>query len=490
MKYSDLKSASEVALNKGLDLICKKTLPTFWSPDGCGWHEQWMNVDYSGVYAGCEGIILLSQTKRYLDGNEYDRLIKSTYENNLCLIFDSDLEIKHNDSFELKKRNQRDKAINAAFKMAKFLWASSYVTSARNINLEERTSDRLYGLYDDNSGRFRISNSTEGSLLATVFAFIGLCRSNHIRPELMKVEQSFIDFLNKNSVISDANVDGIVLIIWAASQTIGYCSKGFVDKCKTILRDLINNQGVRQNLIIGERYYIRNVGIRDNFSINKYFVFIQALEEFVKHKIVSFDYLRTAVGPIKEIASVVNSYQVYSKDGNLAGVLFWENYYALQLLNGFLEILSTYMPEEEQFMIISPKLFKGDDYTINDQLCVVIMPFRCSWSSEIYDTFKEATTGFTVWRSDEEYRDDVIIQTVWDQINRARFIIADCTEKNPNVFYELGIAHTLGKPVFMCAQNREDFPFDINHIRSFQYGLMPSDIRKLKAEIREFIKNL
>lgn len=141
-------------------------------------------------------------------------------------------------------------------------------------------------------------------------------------------------------------------------------------------------------------------------------------------------------------------------------------------------------------MIISPKLFKGDDYTINDQLCVVIMPFRCSWSSEIYDTFKEATTGFTVWRSDEEYRDDVIIQTVWDQINRARFIIADCTEKNPNVFYELGIAHTLGKPVFMCAQNREDFPFDINHIRSFQYGLMPSDIRKLKAEIREFIKNL
>lgn len=126
MKYSDLKSASEVALNKGLDLICKKTLPTFWSPDGCGWHEQWMNVDYSGVYAGCEGIILLSQTKRYLDGNEYDRLIKSTYENNLCLIFDSDLEIKHNDSFELKKRNQRDKAINAAFKMAKFLWASSY----------------------------------------------------------------------------------------------------------------------------------------------------------------------------------------------------------------------------------------------------------------------------------------------------------------------------------------------------------------------------
>ena len=146
--------------------------------------------------------------------------------------------------------------------------------------------------------------------------------------------------------------------------------------------------------------------------------------------------------------------------------------------------------EEEKFMIISPKLFKGDDYTINERLCVVIMPFRCDWSSEIYDTFKEAATGFSVWRSDEEYRDDVIIQTVWDQINRARFIIADCTGKNPNVFYELGIAHTLGKPVFMCAQDEKDFPFDINHIRRFKCGLRPGDIRTLKNQISQFIKNL
>ena len=141
-------------------------------------------------------------------------------------------------------------------------------------------------------------------------------------------------------------------------------------------------------------------------------------------------------------------------------------------------------------MIVSPKLFKGDDYTIDEKLCVVIMPFKTEWSKEMYDTFKEATTGFTIWRSDEEYTDDVIIQTVWEKINRSKFVIADCTGKNPNVFYELGIAHTLGKPVFMCSQNRSDFPFDIHHIRSFEYGMSPGQIRTLKSEIQKFINNL
>lgn len=118
------------------------------------------------------------------------------------------------------------------------------------------------------------------------------------------------------------------------------------------------------------------------------------------------------------------------------------------------------------------------------------MPFNVEWSMDMYETFKEAADGFNVWRSDEEYRDDVIVQTIWEKINRARFVIADCTGKNPNVFYELGIAHTLGKPVFMCSQNRGDFPFDINHIRSFEYGLKPGEIRKLKTEIGKFIKGL
>ena len=82
------------------------------------------------------------------------------------------------------------------------------------------------------------------------------------------------------------------------------------------------------------------------------------------------------------------------------------------------------------------------------------------------------------------------MQTIWEHINKARFIIADCTGRNPNVFYELGIAHTIGKKVFLCAQKRKDFPFDISAIRSYEYGILPNQIRKLRKELTAFVDSL
>jgi nucleoside 2-deoxyribosyltransferase len=45
------------------------------------------------------------------------------------------------------------------------------------------------------------------------------------------------------------------------------------------------------------------------------------------------------------------------------------------------------------------------------------------------------------------------MQDVWNHINKARIIIADLTTRNPNVFYEVGIAHALGKDVILLTQN-------------------------------------
>ena len=211
---------------------------------------------------------------------------------------------------------------------------------------------------------------------------------------------------------------------------------------------LINNQDVKHNLIVDERYNIKTVGIRDNFSINKFFIFIQALELFIQSGYADIEYIKGVLSELSNIALLIIENGVYSRDGKRESVLFWENYYALQLLNDFVTIIENSNCKGDDFMIISPKLFKGEDYTIDENLCVVIMPFNVDWSTDMYETFKEAVDGFDVWRSDEEYRDDVIIQTIWEKINRARFVIADCTGKNPNVFYELGIAHTLGEISF------------------------------------------
>ena len=491
MKYSTLEQDAHAALSLGVKQIVDNHLPSIWDTEGFGWHEQWMNADYSGVYAGCEGIILLSQAKSLLSNDEYSRIISSVYEHNLCLIFDDNFEIDVDDPDCAYKTNQRQKAINASYKLSKFLWASSYVSCNRNYDLECALADRLYSFYDPKQKLFKNTLSARnGRILATVFAFIGLNKSGQIRPELGEVNKYFSEFLSRNSVITEDNIDDIIFIIWAIAQTIDHADDSLVSMCCSMLSELVNNQNVKHNLIVADKYNIKSAGIRDSFNINKHFIFLQSLEIFIQSKKLSEDYLRTAIVEIINITKCIAKNAVYSRDGKKNNVLFWENYYALQILNDFSAIINDSDRKEDEFMIVSPKLFKGDDYTIDEKLCVVIMPFKTKWSKEIYNTFKEATTGFTIWRSDEEYTDDVIIQTVWEKINRSKFVIADCTGKNPNVFYELGIAHTLGKPVFMCSQNRSDFPFDIHHIRSFEYGMSPGQIRTLKSEIQKFINNL
>ncbi len=54
-------------------------------------------------------------------------------------------------------------------------------------------------------------------------------------------------------------------------------------------------------------------------------------------------------------------------------------------------------------------------------------------------------------------------------IDRSRVVICDCTGRNPNVFYEAGIAHTLGREVILITQSEHDVPFDLRHLRYVRY---------------------
>ena len=61
------------------------------------------------------------------------------------------------------------------------------------------------------------------------------------------------------------------------------------------------------------------------------------------------------------------------------------------------------------------------------------------------------------------------MEDVWKGIFQAKVVIADLTSRNPNVYYELGIAHTLGKRFILLAQNIDDIPFDLRHYRCILY---------------------
>ena len=65
-----------------------------------------------------------------------------------------------------------------------------------------------------------------------------------------------------------------------------------------------------------------------------------------------------------------------------------------------------------------------------------------------------------------------IIDQIWHGINSARVLVAELTNRNPNVLYELGLAHALHKPVVLVCSNEADVPFDLRHVRVIYYNML------------------
>jgi hypothetical protein len=96
----------------------------------------------------------------------------------------------------------------------------------------------------------------------------------------------------------------------------------------------------------------------------------------------------------------------------------------------------------------------------------------------------------TVKRGDDFFSEHSIITDIWAAINSAKLIIAECTGRNPNVFYELGIAHTLGKRAVTITQDEADIPFDIRHWRYIKYDFTPRGMSKFEQDLRDAIRKL
>jgi hypothetical protein len=112
----------------------------------------------------------------------------------------------------------------------------------------------------------------------------------------------------------------------------------------------------------------------------------------------------------------------------------------------------------------------------------VLMPFSNDFE-DIYEVgIKPACieAGSYCERVDEQIFDGSILDRVYNQINKADLLVADMTDRNPNVFYEVGYAHALGKRVILLTQRVEDIPFDLRPYPHIVYG---DSITTLKAEL-------
>jgi len=116
----------------------------------------------------------------------------------------------------------------------------------------------------------------------------------------------------------------------------------------------------------------------------------------------------------------------------------------------------------------------------------VIMPFDREFDA-VYDKLIEpalADAGYKVGRADKTLDQRNILKDIIPNIYRADLIVADITTRNANVFYELGVAHTLSKAVVMVIQDAEEIPFDLRSYRVIPYSTRYDEADRLTEELR------
>jgi hypothetical protein len=102
--------------------------------------------------------------------------------------------------------------------------------------------------------------------------------------------------------------------------------------------------------------------------------------------------------------------------------------------------------------------------------------------------------GFEAYRADDVFHPGVVLQDIVRGIRGSDVVIAEVTPKNPNVFYELGFAHALGKPTILLAEQPTDatasLPFDISGFRCIFYDDAIRGKSKVEAALERHLRNI
>jgi hypothetical protein len=124
--------------------------------------------------------------------------------------------------------------------------------------------------------------------------------------------------------------------------------------------------------------------------------------------------------------------------------------------------------------------------------CFVLMPFG-GWNDRYFEEIYKGAikdAGFEPVRGDDMFHSGSVMEQIWEEVKKAKVLLAELTGKNPNVFYELGLAHALSKPVVFVAATMDDVPFDLRHLRVIVYEHKePGWDKKLRDNIAAYLKN-
>lgn len=152
------------------------------------------------------------------------------------------------------------------------------------------------------------------------------------------------------------------------------------------------------------------------------------------------------------------------------------------------DLFRTILKNQSGFRI-QPKEFSVPNVAMNSRLVAVMMPF--AGFDAVYQSIRSAcsSAGLSCLRADDIWENSSIIQDIFSLIYRAKIVVVDFSNKNPNVMYETGIAHTLGKTVVPIAQSIQDIPSDMVHHRALIYHNNGEGLQLLERELTEKLRN-
>ena len=140
--------------------------------------------------------------------------------------------------------------------------------------------------------------------------------------------------------------------------------------------------------------------------------------------------------------------------------------------------------------IFYPKqILKAKTITSENQ-CFFAMPFSAEYTN-LYDTLALhlENNGYKCIRVDNNLSASVpIINLILNGIATSQFVIVDISETNANVFYELGVTHTVKdyENVFIIKENESKTPFDIQHLQYISYD--KNNLKQLATKLLERLK--
>jgi hypothetical protein len=476
--------ASSASYESAVRYLTTHTLPSSWSSSGLGWQEVWLTATHAGFYASCDGILLLDSSISSRFSITPHKLVEAVYQQHLCKIVDERVPAR-----SANQKQARRECTSTTMRVARFLQASVNRFIQADPFLTETLFDVLMSGANTDTGTWACTlhgSDKRPALCATIEGLLAIAR---YKPHRRKVVSKGLQYLETIMDGNDRKRRRVAL--WAVTELLSFASTCLRDKAAALAVEEWSRFSEGEDDFEVQKFSLQSApGGSGFYSYHSTLLLTTATLSLMRNSILSIENLHYTLPTVAMVAKRIDETGGYFVSKN--ELQFWEYYQALNVLGAFLALVEKKNQlQEEQFVLVKPKHFHTHTFKEEKDLCVVLMPFGPEWSEDVFEIFDVTVKkkGFRCWRSDVDINDDAIMQTIWDQINRARFIIADCTDRNPNVFYELGIAHTIGKPVFLCAQKRSDYPFDIQNIRSHEYGTLPKQLEALKRKIGAFAES-